>query len=159
MKKVLMLAAWLAAGALALPAAGAEPTADLPEVVLKGLEGYARADAETALRAWVDGGPLDSDEFVAAQASGLHRIEAFYGKYKGYEPIRVQAITPRLKAVYLAMYFEKGAAFCYLLCFKADGSRWVVSDFDGSTSPRRILPEYGAVSAPAVPSAQDGGNG
>ncbi len=142
------------------PVVSAEvPAGDLPEVVMQGLEGYMRADAETALKAWVAGGPLDSDEFVAAQASGLHRIEEFYGKYKGYEPIRVAAITPRLKAVYLAMYFEKGAAFCYMLCFKSDGGRWIVSDFDGSTTPRRILPEYGAVAAPMASGPGAGGNG
>lgn len=133
----------------------------LPDVVARGLEGYARGGAEAALAAWVAGGPLQSDDFVAAQAGGLHRIENFYGKYQGYEPIRVLQIAPRLKTVYLAMYFEKGAAFCYLLCYQTKDGQWVVSDFDGSTSPRKILPEYGggAIWAGAASDAGAGGGG
>ncbi len=85
---------------------------------------------------------------MASQASGLKRIEAFYGAYQGYDLIRSQEITPRLKAVYLTMYFEKGPAFCYLLCYQTASGGWVVGDFDGSTSPRRILPEFGATAGP-----------
>lgn len=142
-------------------AIAASELSGVPDVVTRGLEGYLRGGAEAALETWVAGGPLQSDEFVAAQAAGLHRIENFYGKYQGYEPIRVLQIAPRLKTVYLAMYFEKGAAFCYLLCYQTEEGRWVVSDFDGSTSPRKILPEYGggAVWAGAASDAGVGADG
>lgn len=129
---------------IAAPVRAAGADEDLPPVVLSGFEAYTRDGAEAAMRAWVAGGPLESDEFVSAQAGGLRRIENFYGKYQGYEPIRVQAISPRLKVAYVSMYFEKGPAFCYLLCFLTPSGAWVVSDFDGSTTPRRILPEFGA---------------
>jgi hypothetical protein len=144
-------------GTAAFAADPAAAAADCPDVVSRGFEAYARAGAEAALQAWVADGPLQSDEFVASQAGGLHRIEAFYGKYQSYDQIRVQAITPRLRAVYLTMYFEKGPAFCYMLCYQTAGGKWVVSDFDGSTSPRRILPEYGAVAAPLLQPTGGGG--
>ena len=126
----------------------ADAALSLPEVVTRGFEQYARSGAEAALQAWVAGGPLQSDEFVSSQAGGLHRIEVFFGKYQGYDLIRVSPVTARLKAVYTVLNFEKGPAFCYMLCYQTSGGGWVVSDFDGSTSPRRILPEYGAGSAP-----------
>lgn len=131
----------------------------MPDVVMRGLEAYGRTGAEAAVAAWVAGGPLQSDEFVAAQAGGLHQIENFYGAYQDYEPIRVLQITPRLKTVYLAMHFEKGAAFCYLLCYQTSGGQWVVSDFDGSTSPRKILPEYGGGAAWTGTNLSAGGKG
>jgi len=148
----LALAALLLFGAFLapVPAFAADVTDVLPDVVMRGLAGYAKDGAEAAVRAWVAGGPLESDEFVASQAAGLRRIEEFYGVYQGYDLIRAQEITPRLKAVYLTMYFEKGPAFCYLLCYQTASGGWVVGDFDGSTTPRRILPEFGATAAPLV---------
>jgi hypothetical protein len=142
---------------VSVPVSAADLKDVLPDVVARGLAGYAKDGAEAAVRAWVAGGPLESDEFVVSQASGLKRIETFYGAYQGYDLIRSQEITPRLKAVYLTMYFEKGPAFCYLLCYQTASGGWAVSDFDGSTSPRRILPEFGATAAPLMPLDQGQG--
>jgi hypothetical protein len=125
----------------------------LPDVVMQGMAQYAHAGAEAALQTWVAGGPLETEEYVQSQARGLHRIEAFFGKYQGYETIRVSEITPRIRAVYLVMNFEKGPAFCYMLCYQTQSGKWVVSDFDGSTSPRRILPEYGISSDQPIDAA------
>ena len=118
-------------------------SAPLPDIVSRGFDLYAQAGAEAALRAWVAGGPLDSADFVASQAAGLHRIETFFGKYQGFESIRTQSVTPGIRAVYTVLHFEKGPAFCYMLCYQTGSGGWVISDFDGSTSPRKILPEYG----------------
>lgn len=149
------VAGFLAAGVVLLfscAAAAAEKPVRIPvpDIVGAGLERYMAEGAEAAIRAWVAGGPLESDEFVALQSSGLHRIEDFYGKFEGSDLIRIQELTPRLRAVYLTLYFEKGSAFCYLLCYQTTSGAWVVSDFDGSNSPRRILPEYGAAASPIV---------
>lgn len=158
--RAILTGIFLAVSASAPVCAANSPAAaavECPDVVSQGFEAYARVGAEAALQAWVADGPLQSDEFIASQAGGLHRIEAFYGKYQSYDLIRVQAITPRLRAVYVTMYFEKGPAFCYMLCYQTAAGRWVVSDFDGSTSPRRILPEYGAVAAPLLQPTGGGG--
>lgn len=145
---------WLVLGTIAvgacapLSAAPSEVDAQAPEVVGRGLAAYADEGADAAIRAWIAGGPLDTPEFAAVQASGLRRIESFYGRYQAAELIRAEDITPRLKAVYIALYFERGPAFCYMLCYQTATGDWVVGDFDGSTSPRRILPEYGATAPP-----------
>lgn len=149
----LILSVLLGSLTLAAIPAGAAPAADassVPDIIGRGLQAYAEDGAEAAIRAWVAGGPLDTDEFAMTQASGLRRIESFYGKYQAAEHIRTSEITPRLRAVYLTLYFEKGAAFCYLLCYRTSVGDWVVGDFDGSTSPRRILPEFGATAAPLL---------
>jgi hypothetical protein len=135
---------------LAADAADKPQPIQIPDIIGAGLERYMAEGAEAAIRAWVAGGPLESEEFVQLQSSGLHRIEDFYGKFEGSDLIRAQELTPRLRAVYLTLYFEKGSAFCYLLCYQTASGSWVVSDFDGSNSPRRILPEYGATASPIV---------
>lgn len=117
-------------------------TTGIPKIVLAGLKAYQAQGAETAIKEWIKGGPVENDAATAKASGTFHQIESFYGSYIGYDLITIESITPKIKIVYIAMNFEKGPIFCQFPCYKR-GSDWIITGkFNFNTEPSQVLPEH-----------------
>ena len=123
------------------PAAASVSASDegLPPVILSGLDAYTLEGAEAAIKAWIKGGPNESDTTLPILTETFSQVEKTYGRYLGYEVISVKNLTASSKLIYLQMNYEKGPFFCRFLCYKHAES-WIVSGrlaFD--TDPQKIM--------------------
>ena len=98
----------------------------LPPVISAGMDVYAIEGAESAVKTWVKGGPLEGDPKVLNSVQAFGEVEKFYGCYQGYHLVSQRNLTPTSKLIYLQMDYEKGPLFVRFLCYLA-GDKWVVS--------------------------------
>ena len=117
----------------------AQSARTLPGIIQSGLAAYAIGGPKAAVNAWVKGGPLEDDKQSAPRPDVFEAFERLYGKYKSSETIQTKHIGATSMTVYLAMNYERGAAFASFLVFKA-GSNWVVQHMDFSRKPETIMP-------------------
>ena len=104
--------------------AAAQSAKTLPGIIQSGLAAYSIGGPKAAVNAWVKGGPLEDDKQSAPQPEVFEAFERLYGKHKSSEMIVSKDIGATSKIVYLAMNFERGAAFASFLVCQA-GSNWV----------------------------------
>ncbi len=98
----------------------------LPPVIAAGMDVYAIEGAESAVKTWVKGGPLEGDPKVLNSVQAFDEVEKFYGRYEGYHLVSQRNLTPTSKLIYLQMDYEKGPLYVRFLCYLA-GEKWVVS--------------------------------
>lgn len=111
----------------------------LPAIIISGLDAYTLEGAEAAVKAWIKGGPNESDPNILTIVDTFKEVESRYGLYTGHEVISIKILTPSSKLVYLQMNYEKGPFFCRFLSYRHAGT-WVVSGrlaFD--TDPQKIM--------------------
>lgn len=116
-----------------LPAADAVPavdstdlTSEIPKIILAGLEAYTLTGAESAITAWVAGGPMEGDPSTASGADTFKNVEAHYGHYQDYLLIESKSLSSTTKLIYLQLNYEKGPLFARFLCYW-NGSAWIVT--------------------------------
>ena len=98
----------------------------LPPVIAAGMDMYAIEGAESAVKTWVKGGPLEGDAKVLSSVQAFNEVEKFYGKYEGSHLVSQRNLTPSSKLIYIQMNYEKGPLFVRFLCFLS-GGKWVVA--------------------------------
>jgi hypothetical protein len=118
---------------------GANRAAELPSVVLSGLEAYKAKGPEEAVMSWVKNGPLDGDKDALSQANVLRQVQTFYGSYESFDVISSRDLTQRVRIVYLVMNYEKGPLFGKFVCYRSD-REWMVTNFVLNTKETAVLP-------------------
>ena len=127
-------------GAVTAPRETGDYTIDVPDVIIKGLDAYPLEGPEAAVKTWIRGGPIEADSQALANAGSFKEVEAYYGRYLGYQFISAKHLTVSTKFVYLQMNYEKGPLFVRFLCYWT-GSSWVVTGrFVFNTDPQQVLP-------------------
>lgn len=124
---------------IAVEEAAAVPEEGLPNIIISGLDAYALEGAEAAIKAWIKGGPNESDPNILSVVDMFKEVETRYGLYIGYEVISIKDLTASSKLVSLQLNYEKGPFFCRFLCYK-QGDAWLTTGrlaFD--TDPQKIL--------------------
>ena len=92
------------------------------------------------MNTWLAGSARESDDESEDQASTrLERIQGALGRFVDFETVRVVNLSPSTKRVYIAVKYEKGAAWMSFDCFKAD-KEWIVMRLDFQTNANLILP-------------------
>jgi hypothetical protein len=124
----------------AAPGGSLNASLGLPAVVKDGLDTYLKSGSKAAVEAWLKDAPLEKDENSIARVVGQFRqVEALYGKMTGFEEIRIVALTPSFKRVYILIKFERGPVFASFDCFRPDQA-WIVPIFNFNTKANEVLP-------------------
>lgn len=139
--EVLFRSVWVALLGLVVMAGGtaraAEP--DVPAVLSSGFAAYKQDGAAAAIDAWLAGSPLAGDKAAQSQAAALLGVEAYFGKFQGWDVIRSYRISPSSTLTFTEARFEKGVAFMRFLTFQTGGKE-SVTQFFFHTQPEQILP-------------------
>lgn len=123
----------------AAPAAAAK--IEVPDVILKGAQAFAKEGPEAGFKAWFAGSPLQVGVNVKALAEQTKALVANYGHCIGFGVIKVVPFTPRSSRVYFEMDFQGGPLFLSMLTYN-NGSRWIVTGkFDLGREPEAVMPE------------------
>ena len=114
-------------------------SADLPPIVVAGLEAYKEKGPEEAVRAWIKGSPLDGSKDALTQANGLRQIQDFYGAYQSFEVISSRELASKTRILYLALDYEKGPLFAKFVVYRSNQG-WILTSFNFNTKEEAILP-------------------
>jgi hypothetical protein len=114
-------------------------TADLPPIILSGLDAYKEKGPEEAVKAWIKGSGIDGSREALSQANNLRQIQDFYGSYQTFEVISSKDIAPKSRVFYLALDFEKGPLYARFKVYKTDGG-WILTSFTFNTDEEKVLP-------------------
>ena len=117
----------------------AAQNAEIPPVVLAGLNAYRSGGAIAAIKAWLIGSPAEGEKIALSQASSFNQVESLYGNYTGFDLIKVVTLTPKTKFIFLEVNFQKGPVFAKFHCYRAK-SGWVVASFNFHTEAEKIIP-------------------
>ncbi len=118
---------------------GSNRMAELPPVLLSGMEAYKAKGPEEAVSLWVKNGPLDGDKEALSQVAVLRKIQSLYGAYQSFDVISSQDLTQRVRIVYLVMNYERGPLFAKFVCYRSD-REWTVTDFLLNIKDTAVLP-------------------
>lgn len=111
----------------------------VPDVVKRGFDAYLKLGVEAGFNEWLKGSPIEKEKTMRAQATGLaNTIESGYGKFTGWELIRVVALSDSVRRVYAIAKYEKGPLYVSFDCYKAKD--WIIPMFNLTTKASEILP-------------------
>jgi hypothetical protein len=118
----------------------AEP-ASVPEIVKQGFDIYLKAGPKAGVDAWLKGSPLQNDKSaISAVVGGLTNVEVAYGKFIGWETIKVVLLSESTRRVYVVAKYERGPLFCSFDCYKS--TDWIIPTFNVHTKANEILPSF-----------------
>jgi len=142
MKKLLVslaiLLALLAPGS-AQSAATTPSTASVPDIVTKGFDAYNKSYRD-AVDVWFQDSALGKDTATKVNfLTALSGFETGYGKYIGWELLKVVNLTPSTNIVYAVLKFENGPVWMAFMCYKPK-DQWIVSSMNLNQNPQPILP-------------------
>jgi len=115
-------------------------SAEIPKIILNGIEAYKNQSAEAAIQTWLKGSPLENDKNALSQSNLLLRIESFYGKIVGFNLIEKKKFSENSTIYYLEMRHEAGPVFAKFLTYKTKKGTIIVS-FDLNTKPEAVFPQ------------------
>jgi len=116
-----------------------EGAADLPPVILSGLQAYKDKGPDEAVRIWIKDGPLDGSKEALSEADNLRQVQNFYGAYQFFEVISAYEIGRRTRTFYLVLDFENGPLFAKFVVYQTN-HRWILTSFNFNTKEEMILP-------------------
>lgn len=121
----------------ATPAAPA--AAAVPDIIGKGFDAY-KVGNSNALDVWFKGTPMEKDlESRTKVASQLTNVESVYGKFIGWELVKVVPITASTEIVYAVAKFEKSPLWFAFDCYKAT-DQWTVPTIRINQNAAGFLP-------------------
>jgi hypothetical protein len=145
---VFSLVAWVGTGWCDTPQANKD--AEIPKIVLAGLDACKTGGLEKAAKEWSKGSVIEGDEVPGPLKTYVYRwdiyVDSYYGSYKSFETVRIVDITTCTKLVYMVMNFEKGPVFVKFLCYKKDGE-WIIPSLFYSWHPESVFPWLGPATA------------
>lgn len=113
---------------------------DIPAIVSDGFAAYAKGGSDAALTVWCKGSPMEADLTQRMNtANNLTKFEGAYGKYLGWELVKVYTLTPSSKVVFAAAKFERGPLWLAFSCYKATDT-WSIAQLGMDAIAMRILP-------------------
>ncbi len=112
---------------------------NVPDVVTKGFDAYTKSFSD-AVDAWFKDSPLSKDLATKTNfMSALSGFETGYGKYIGWELVKVVNLTPSTCVVYAVLKFENGPVWMAFMCYKPKDA-WIVSSMNLNQNPQPVLP-------------------
>jgi hypothetical protein len=114
--------------------------ADVPTIVTDGFAAYAKDGSDAAINVWCKGSPMEADlTNRMTTASNLTKFEGAYGKYIGWELVKVYTLTPSTKVVFAVAKFERGPLWLAFSCYKATDT-WNIPTLGMAADSMKILP-------------------
>lgn len=96
--------------------------------IANGFSSYRIDGAESAVRAWIAGGPLErSDVNLRNLTQGLLNIENTYGKYQKFHVVRTVPITGVTQLIFVQLDYANGPLFMKFLTFRTSTAIRIVS--------------------------------
>jgi len=141
MKKIFTLLACLLAFCTPLAAQIASvAVTDVPSIVTDGFAAYAKGGSDAALTVWCKGSPMEADLTIRMNtANNLTKFEGAYGKYLGWELVKVYTLTPSNKVVFAVAKYERGPLWLAFSCYKATDT-WNIPTVGMAADSMKILP-------------------
>jgi hypothetical protein len=125
---------------LAAQTSSSPELADVPAIVVDGFKAYAKSGSDEAINVWCKGSPMESDlTNRMTTSSNLSKFEGAYGKYIGWELVKVYTLTPSTKVVFAVAKFEKGPLWLAFSCYKA-ADVWNIPTLGMAADAMKILP-------------------
>jgi len=112
---------------------------NLPPFIVSGLDAYKQKGPEEAFRAWMKNSAIEGSKDALSQANILRQVQDFYGSYQDFEVISTRDISPRVKAIYLELDYEKGPVFAKFVAYRTE-KEWILAYFNFNTKEELILP-------------------
>lgn len=138
--KVIMSAVVIAATLFAVPASPAETDRTARSLIESGVVAYKQGGPEAAIKVWIKGSALEGNPAVLTQANALRQIQDFYGKPVGWDIVKEYEAGPRTRIDYIAVNFEKGAAYAKFQMYQTDSGAWIVTSFIFNTEANQVFP-------------------
>jgi len=113
--------------------------ADIPPVLLSGMEAYKPGNPEQAIKAWTKNSPLEGTQAAADEAVNLRQAQGVYGAFQSFDVISNREISPRVRIVYLTMNYEAGPLFGRFIFYHTDRG-WIVTSFDFNLDDTKVIP-------------------
>lgn len=113
--------------------------ADVPPVLLSGMEAYKPGNPELAIKAWTKNSPLEGTQAAADESINLRQAQSVYGAFQWFDVISNREISSRVRILYLTMNYEAGPLFGRFVFYRTDRG-WIVSSFDFNLDDTKILP-------------------
>jgi hypothetical protein len=113
--------------------------ADIPTIIVTGLQAYKDKGPEEAVKAWIKGSAIDGSKEALSQANNLRQIQDFYGAYREFEFLSVKELSPTTRVIYLIIDFEKGPLFAKFVVYRSEQG-WILVNFNFNTKEEAILP-------------------
>lgn len=115
--------------------------AESPQQLLKqGVDAYMEEGANEAIKAWLEGSPIEGEKTMLMQASNLSQIDAIYGPLKGYQLVELREVTDRIKQLYFVLYHENGPVFGVFTTYRNETGEWVLPYFKVHTEMEMVWP-------------------
>jgi hypothetical protein len=113
---------------------------DVPAIVTDGFKAYAQSGSNSAVDVWCKGSPMETDlTNRMTTATNLTKFEGAYGKYIGWELVKVYTLTPSNKVIFAVAKFEKGPLWLAFSCYKANDT-WNIPLLGMAADAMKILP-------------------
>jgi|GEM_PF-1203805 hypothetical protein len=116
-----------------------EVWADLPHVIISGMEAYRDKGPDEAVRVWIKGSPLEGSKDALSQANNLRRVQDFYGLYRGFELVGTRTLSSRTRIFYVILNFESGPLFSKFVVYRSEEG-WILTSFDFNTKDESVFP-------------------
>ena len=113
---------------------------DLPSIILDGLNEYKAKGPDAAVKTWIKGSAFETSVEAQSQGNLFKQVETMYGKYIGYQIVKMKEITKTTMVVYITMDYEKGPVFASFLTYRS-GDSSILANFKFNTKPEAVLPD------------------
>ena len=110
------------------------------DLIQSGVDAYIQAGAGSAFSAWSKGGAIEGSTQEKLKFDSLKQIDALYGKMEGFDVILDLSISPRVRMVYIVLYYAKGTAYGYFETYRLKSGAWVMASMSINTAPSEVIP-------------------
>lgn len=138
--KVIMSSVVIAATLFSGPASPAEADKTARSLIESGVAAYQQGGPEAAIKVWIKGSALEGNPAVLTQANVLRQVQDFYGKPVGLDIVKEYEAGPRTRIDYIALNYEKGAAYAKFQMYQTDSGSWIVTSFIFNTEANQVFP-------------------
>jgi len=122
------------------PGAKERVVGEVPPIVLSGLQAYRDSGPDAALRAWIKGSSLEGTKDALSQANILRQVQDYYGTYRAFEVVSTEDISPKTRAIYLVLDFDRGPLFVKFVVYRSDQG-WITAYFNSNTKEELVFPQ------------------
>ena len=122
-----------------LPSAQSLADVHLPSIVLDGLTAYQAAGPDAAIKSWLKGSAVETSPEAQSQANVFRQVESMYGKYIGYDTVKVKELTKTSSLAFITINYERGPLFAMFVCYRGS-EKWIISSFNFHTKPEQVMP-------------------
>ena len=109
-------------------------------VLDRGMATYKSSGASAGLKALTKNGPLAGEKTLAGVVNNLRTVEDAFGTFEGYDVIREQTITPRVRMIFFVLYYAKSIAYGRFTGYQLSSGEWVANGFTFNTDPSELIP-------------------